>query len=192
MTCLEGVERRPNRAKPKAQASSAAPARRRESSARRSSSCGENGPCPALRWSDKPQISKALANLHGGEPLKPLWAKKLLVEGAVRHRIRRRKIEFAGDAPPHENQKGPIALVSVRPTESDISVDRRLHRLAGRHRWRPTSNGEKDRAETVRRVAAGVQRGAPASRVHRRRHKGFGQAAEIPERPRHRRRSLCY
>ena len=94
---------------------------------------------------------------HGGEPLKPLWAKKLLVEGAARHRIRRRKIEFAGDAPPHENRKGPIALVSVRPTESDISVDRRLHRLAGRHRWRPTSNGEKDRAE------------APLSRSSRRR-----------------------
>ena len=51
-----------------------------------------------------PNIRPA-ANLHHGEPFEPLWAKKLLVEGTARHRLGRRKIEFARDAAPHENRK---------------------------------------------------------------------------------------
>src|ERR1700733_2263097 len=86
-----------------------------------------------------PDVSVS-ADFDSGEPFKPLGAKKLLIEGTARHHLGRREIKFARDATVHENGKGSISLVFVRPPSPNICVDRRLHGLAGRHRWRPTTD----------------------------------------------------
>src|SRR5580698_9143393 len=122
-------------------------------------------------------------DLDSRKPSQTVRCKKLLV--IMRHLFWSGEIEVASDAALKEYWQGAIALVSVHPAIPDISVDCRQYRGAARKLRGSSTNRKQDRTDAARRLGGGVHRGVPASRVHGRRHEGFGQGPEIAERPRH-------